>query len=44
MRVLRTLLLSRIPKIRMDDAIIETVTKKWPSLGLPGSGKPVWKD
>jgi 4-hydroxy-3-polyprenylbenzoate decarboxylase len=31
-------------KIRMDDAIIETVTKKWPNLGLPGSGKPVWRD
>jgi 4-hydroxy-3-polyprenylbenzoate decarboxylase len=31
-------------KIRMDDAIVETVTKKWPSLGLPGDGKPVWKN
>jgi 4-hydroxy-3-polyprenylbenzoate decarboxylase len=30
-------------KIRMDDAVIEAVTNKWPSLGLPGSGKPVWK-
>lgn len=30
-------------QIRMDDAIIRTVTEKWPSLGLPGSGRPIWK-
>ena len=30
-------------KIRMDDATIRTVSQKWPDLGLPGSGKPVWK-
>jgi 4-hydroxy-3-polyprenylbenzoate decarboxylase len=30
-------------KIRMDDAVVEAVTRKWPSLGLPGSGKPIWK-
>ncbi len=30
-------------KIRMDDSVIAAVTVKWPSLGLPGSGKPVWK-
>jgi 4-hydroxy-3-polyprenylbenzoate decarboxylase len=30
-------------KIRMSDDIIETVTKKWAELGLPGSGKPIWK-
>jgi len=30
-------------KIRMTEAIIEEVTQKWPSLGLPGSGKPIWK-
>src|ERR1043165_1587049 len=30
-------------KIRMDDDIVRTVTEKWPRLGLPGSGKPVWK-
>ncbi|MFI5022963.1 MAG: UbiD family decarboxylase [Alphaproteobacteria bacterium] len=30
-------------KIRMSDAVIEEVTRKWPSLGLPGSGKPIWK-
>jgi 4-hydroxy-3-polyprenylbenzoate decarboxylase len=29
--------------IRMDDEIIRTVTEKWPRLGLPGRGKPVWK-
>src|SRR6266404_7365720 len=30
-------------KIRMSDEVIEDVTKKWPSLGLPGSGKPIWR-
>jgi len=30
-------------KIRMSDDIIAAVTAKWPSLGLPGSGKPIWK-
>jgi len=30
-------------KIRMSDDIVETVTRKWPSLGLPGSGKPIWR-
>jgi 4-hydroxy-3-polyprenylbenzoate decarboxylase len=29
--------------IRMGNAIIEEVTRKWPSYGLPGSGKPIWK-
>ena len=29
-------------KIRMSDDIIDTVTEKWPRLGLPGSGKPIW--
>jgi 4-hydroxy-3-polyprenylbenzoate decarboxylase len=29
--------------IRMDDATIETVTERWAELGLPGSGKPIWK-
>jgi 4-hydroxy-3-polyprenylbenzoate decarboxylase len=28
--------------IRMDDEVIRTVTEKWPKLGLPGSGKPIW--
>ncbi len=30
-------------KIRMSDDVVEAVTKKWPSLGLPGSGKPIWR-
>ena len=30
-------------KIRMDDDVIRTVTEKWAKLGLPGSGKPIWK-
>ena len=29
--------------IRMTDDIIDTVTKKCPLLGLPGTGKPIWK-
>jgi 4-hydroxy-3-polyprenylbenzoate decarboxylase len=30
-------------QIRMDPRIVDEVTRKWPSLGLPGSGKPIWK-
>jgi 4-hydroxy-3-polyprenylbenzoate decarboxylase len=30
-------------QIRMDQSVIDLVTEKWASLGLPGSGKPVWK-
>ncbi len=30
-------------RISMNDDIISTVTEKWPRLGLPGSGKPIWK-
>ncbi len=30
-------------QIRMDEDVIETVTKKWSKLGLPGTGKPIWK-
>jgi 4-hydroxy-3-polyprenylbenzoate decarboxylase len=30
-------------KIRMDDDIVRAVSQKWPDLGLPGSGRPVWK-
>jgi 4-hydroxy-3-polyprenylbenzoate decarboxylase len=30
-------------KIAMDPRVIETVTGKWTRLGLPGSGKPIWK-
>jgi 4-hydroxy-3-polyprenylbenzoate decarboxylase len=29
--------------IRMADTVIEEVTRKWPSYGLPGNGKPIWK-
>ncbi|HEY1961694.1 MAG TPA: UbiD family decarboxylase [Rhizomicrobium sp.] len=29
--------------IRMDKSVIRTVTEKWPRLGLPGSGRPVWE-
>jgi 4-hydroxy-3-polyprenylbenzoate decarboxylase len=30
-------------KIRMTEDVIAQVTEKWPTLGLPGSGKPIWK-
>ena len=30
-------------KIRMSDQVIDKVTALWPGLGLPGSGKPIWK-
>jgi 4-hydroxy-3-polyprenylbenzoate decarboxylase len=29
--------------IRMSDDVIDAVTRKWPELGLPGSGQPIWK-
>jgi len=29
--------------IRMDSETIRAVTEKWPRLGLPGSGKPIWR-
>lgn len=29
-------------KIRMDDKIIDIINEKWPRLGLPGTGKPIW--
>jgi 4-hydroxy-3-polyprenylbenzoate decarboxylase len=31
-------------KIRMSDEIVAEVTAKWSSYGLPGSGKPIWRD
>ncbi|WP_142847891.1 UbiD family decarboxylase [Telmatospirillum sp. J64-1] len=31
-------------KIRMDQDVIDEVSRKWSSYGLPGSGKPIWKD
>ena len=30
-------------KVGMTDEVIATVTEKWPRLGLPGSGRPIWK-
>ncbi len=30
-------------KLAMDAEVVKTVTEKWPRLGLPGSGKPIWK-
>src|SRR5271170_145369 len=30
-------------QIAMDQGVIDTVTEKWPRLGLPGGGKPIWK-
>jgi 4-hydroxy-3-polyprenylbenzoate decarboxylase len=30
-------------KIAMDEEVVKTVTEKWSRLGLPGSGKPIWK-
>ncbi len=30
-------------KIRMADDIIARVTERWSELGLPGSGKPIWR-
>ncbi|MGH6945742.1 MAG: UbiD family decarboxylase [Kiloniellales bacterium] len=31
-------------KIRMEREIVERVTKRWSDYGLPGSGKPIWKE
>lgn len=30
-------------QIRMTDEVIDAVTRKWSQLGLPGSGKAIWK-
>ena len=30
-------------RIRMSDDVVAEVTGKWAALGLPGSGKPIWK-
>ncbi len=30
-------------KIRMNDEVVDLVTRKWQSYGLPGSGKPIWR-
>ena len=29
--------------LRMDQGVVDKVTAMWGSLGLPGSGKPIWK-
>lgn len=29
--------------LRMDQAVVERVSSLWGELGLPGSGKPIWK-
>ncbi|KAF0186540.1 MAG: UbiD family decarboxylase [Hyphomonadaceae bacterium] len=30
-------------QIRMSEDVIQRVTEKWATLGLPGGGKPIWK-
>ena len=30
-------------KIRMSDDVIEHISDIWSELGLPGSGRPIWK-
>jgi 4-hydroxy-3-polyprenylbenzoate decarboxylase len=30
-------------KIAMEQAVVDLVTSKWSSYGLPGGGKPIWK-
>ncbi|HYE48553.1 MAG TPA: UbiD family decarboxylase [Azospirillaceae bacterium] len=30
-------------KLRMDQGVVDEVTRKWSSYGLPGSGRPIWK-
>ncbi len=30
-------------KLRMSDAVVETVDRMWGELGLPGSGKSIWE-
>ena len=30
-------------EIRMDEDVVERVSEMWDALGLPGSGKPIWK-
>jgi 4-hydroxy-3-polyprenylbenzoate decarboxylase len=31
-------------KIAMEQAVVDLVTEKWTRYGLPGSGKPIWKN
>ena len=30
-------------KIRMDEGVVKKVDEMWKALGIPGSGKPIWK-
>ena len=30
-------------KIRMDEYVVKKVDEMWKALGIPGSGKPIWK-
>ncbi|MBF0561666.1 MAG: UbiD family decarboxylase [Alphaproteobacteria bacterium] len=30
-------------KLRMAEAVVEEVTRKWGDYGLPGTGKPIWR-
>jgi 4-hydroxy-3-polyprenylbenzoate decarboxylase len=30
-------------KIEMDEAVVQAVSDKWAAMGLPGSGKAIWK-
>ncbi|MGF1630595.1 MAG: UbiD family decarboxylase [Kiloniellaceae bacterium] len=30
-------------EIRMDQAVVERIDRLWPELGLPGTGKAIWK-
>ena len=30
-------------KLYMDSDVVDTVTRRWAELGLPGTGKPIWK-
>ncbi|MFD1623753.1 UbiD family decarboxylase [Azospirillum griseum] len=30
-------------KIRMDQGVVDQVSRKWDLYGLPGSGRPIWK-
>jgi 4-hydroxy-3-polyprenylbenzoate decarboxylase len=30
-------------KLRMDQDVVDKVSREWALYGLPGSGKPIWK-
>ncbi|MFN4088994.1 MAG: UbiD family decarboxylase [Alphaproteobacteria bacterium] len=31
-------------KLRMDDSVVDRVTARWREYGLPGAGRPIWKN